>query len=98
MLKPKITEKSMMQLESLGEYSFTVPANFTKNDIRVFFEKTFGFKVASVNTKTIKGKSKKVGKARKTVNMTNKKQAIVKLKDKKAKIELFDLKDSSKSK
>jgi ribosomal protein L23 len=93
MLKPRITEKSMMHAEGLGEYSFIVPSGFTKDKIRTIVEKTFGVKVARVRTKTAKGKTRRFGKRRNVVSLTDQKTAIVKLKDN-AKIELFDLKEN----
>ncbi len=82
----------MMHLEALGEHSFIVPIGLTKTQIKDQVEKTFGVKVASVRTKTSKGKSKRYGKKKNTINFTSQKTAIVKLKEN-AKIELFDLKE-----
>ncbi len=83
----------MMHAEALGEYSFIVPGGFTKDQIRKLVEVTFGVKVARVRTKVAKGKNRRFGKKRNAVQLTDKKTAIVKLKDN-AKIELFDLKEN----
>ena len=60
-LKPVVTEKSSME-QALGKYTFEVSKKATKIDIANAVEKLFGVKVLKVNTITVKGKEKRVGR------------------------------------
>lgn len=73
-IKPIVTEKSNDGLQD-GKYTFKVNKKATKVDIANAVEKLFGVKVLKVNTMTVKGKQKRVGKS---VGMTSDwKKAIV---------------------
>ena len=60
-IKPIITEKSNDSMQE-GKYTFKVNKKATKIDIANAVEKLFGVKVLKVNTMTISGKEKRVGK------------------------------------
>ncbi|MCI9177054.1 MAG: 50S ribosomal protein L23 [Clostridia bacterium] len=60
-IAPVITEKSNDGLQE-GKYTFKVNKKATKIDIRNAVEKLFEVKVLSVNTISVKGKTKRMGK------------------------------------
>ncbi len=60
-MAPVITEKSNDELQA-GKYTFKVNKNATKVEIAKAVEKLFEVKVLNVNTMTVKGKTKRVGK------------------------------------
>ncbi len=60
-VQPLITEKSMLGTEN-GKYSFRVDKTANKIEIARAIEQVFNVKVESVNTMTVKGKKKRVGK------------------------------------
>lgn len=60
-IKPIITEKSNDGLQE-GKYTFKVNKKATKIDIRNAVEKLFEVKVLDVNTMSVKGKNKRMGK------------------------------------
>ena len=60
-LAPVVTEKSNNGLQA-GKYTFKVNKKATKIDIKNAVEKLFEVKVLSVNTITVKGKEKRVGR------------------------------------
>ena len=60
-LAPVVTEKSNDELQA-GKYVFKVNKKATKVDIKNAVEKLFEVKVLSVNTMTVKGKEKRVGR------------------------------------
>ncbi len=60
-LAPVITEKSNDGIQT-GKYTFRVNKKATKVDIRNAVEKLFEVKVLSVNTISVKGKEKRMGK------------------------------------
>lgn len=60
-IAPVITEKSNDGLNE-GKYTFRVNKKATKIDIRNAVEKLFEVKVLNVNTLTVKGKEKRMGK------------------------------------
>ena len=73
-IKPIVTEKSNDAVQ-LGKYTFKVNKKATKVDIKRAVEKLFSVKVKKVNTVSVKGKQKRVGKS---VGMTSDwKKAIV---------------------
>lgn len=73
-IKPIITEKSNDGLQS-GKYTFKVNKKATKVEIAKAVEKLFEVKVLKVNTMTVKGKEKRVGR---NVGMTSDwKKAVV---------------------
>ena len=60
-IAPVITEKSNDSMEQ-GKYTFEVNKKATKVDIANAVEKLFEVKVLNVNTITVKGKTKRVGR------------------------------------
>lgn len=60
-IAPVVTEKSNDGI-NLGKYTFKVNKNATKVDIARAVEKLFEVKVLKVNTMTVKGKEKRVGR------------------------------------
>jgi len=71
---PVITEKSNDELQA-GKYTFEVNKKATKIDIKNAVEKLFEVKVLQVNTMTVRGKEKRVGKS--TGKTSDWKKAIV---------------------
>ena len=61
-IAPVVTEKSNDQI-NLGKYTFKVNKNATKVDIARAVEKLFEVKVLKVNTMTVKGKEKRIGRS-----------------------------------
>lgn len=84
---PLITEKSMTATEH-GKYTFRVAKTANKIEIAKAVEEVFNVKVDSVNTMTVKGKKKRIGRhpEGKTADW---KKAIVSLKPGN-KIEIFE--------
>ena len=69
-----ITEKSYDELQG-GKYTFKVSKKATKVDIARAVEKLFDVRVLNVNTVTVRGKQKRVGRS---VGMTSDwKKAVV---------------------
>ena len=60
-IAPVVTEKSNDELQQ-GKYTFKVNKNATKVEIAKAVEKLFEVKVLKVNTITVKGKEKRVGR------------------------------------
>jgi large subunit ribosomal protein L23 len=60
-IKPVITEDSMERLQN-GKYTFKVAKDANKVEIAKAVEEAFGVKVAKVNTMTVKGKEKRMGR------------------------------------
>lgn len=85
-IKPIITEDSMERLQN-GKYTFKVAKDANKVEIAKAIEEIFGVKVANVNTMTVKGKEKRMG--RYTGFRPDWKKAIVTLEGDKT-IEFFD--------
>lgn len=73
-LAPVVTEKSNDELQA-GKYTFRVNKKATKIEIKNAVEKLFEVKVLRVNTMTVKGKEKRVG--RYTGKTSDWKKAIV---------------------
>src|SRR5574344_365125 len=73
-IAPIVTEKSNDGL-SEGKYTFKVNKKATKVDIARAVEKLFEVKVLNVNTMTVKGKEKRVGRS--TGRTSDWKKAIV---------------------
>lgn len=59
---PVVTEKSNDEVQ-YGKYTFKVNKKATKVDIARAVEKLFSVKVLKVNTMTVKGKEKRVGRS-----------------------------------
>ena len=85
-LKPIITEDSMARLAD-GKYTFEVATDANKVEIAKAVEQLFDVKVAKVNTMSVKGKEKRMG--RYTGFRPDRKKAIVTLEGDKT-IEFFD--------
>ena len=87
-LKPLVTEKSMMAMEE-KKYTFSVHPDATKSQVKEAVEKLFeGTKVAKVNTMNLDGKSRRRGR---TAGKTAKtKKAIVQLTEDSKEIEIFE--------
>ena len=60
-LKPVITEKSMVDLQT-GKYTFKVAKDANKSEIKKAVEELFDVKVAKVNTMNCNGRAKRVGR------------------------------------
>ena len=61
-IAPVVTEKSNDEIQ-MCKYTFKVNKKATKVDIKRAVEKLFEVKVLSVNTMTVKGKEKRVGRS-----------------------------------
>lgn len=61
-ISPLITEKSGHQLELNNSYTFKVSMKANKVEIKKAIERIFSVRVISVNTITMMGKPKKLGK------------------------------------
>ena len=61
-IAPVVTEKSNDEVQ-FGKYTFKVNKKATKVDIAKAVEKLFGVKVLKVNTVTVRGKQKRVGRS-----------------------------------
>ena len=61
LVKPMVSEKSMMQLEE-GKYTFIVDKRANKIEIKYAVESLFDVKVVEVTTLITKGKVKRMGK------------------------------------
>ena len=87
-LKPLVTEKSMMAMEE-KKYTFSVHPDATKSQVKEAVEKLFeGTKVAKVNTTNLDGKTRRRGR---TAGKTAKtKKAIVQLTEDSKEIEIFE--------
>ena len=58
---PIVTEKAMVLLENVNQLSFIVEKEARKEDIKAAVEKTFGKKIAAINTMmTTKGTKKAI--------------------------------------
>ena len=87
-LKPVITEKSMDDLQT-GKYTFKVAKSANKVEIAKAVETLFkGVKVAKVNTVSVRGKKKRMGRSEGYTS--DWKKAIVTLAEGSKTIEFFD--------
>lgn len=77
--KPSITEKNTALRTSHNKYVFEVATDATKLQIKKAVEKIFDVKVLSVNTMLVKGKYKRMGRF--AGYQSNRKKAIVRLKE-----------------
>ncbi|MGN0588533.1 MAG: 50S ribosomal protein L23 [Ruminiclostridium sp.] len=86
-VRPIITEKSM---EGLAErkYTFEVAKNANKIEVKKAVEALFGVKVAKVNTISVKGKKKRMGRSEGYTS--DWKKAVVTLTEDSKTIEFFD--------
>jgi large subunit ribosomal protein L23 len=86
-IKPIITEKSMMGMEE-SKYTFKVATDANKTEIKFAIEEAFGVKVAKVNTMNVKGKVKRQGRF--VGKRADWKKAIITLTADSKPIELFE--------
>lgn len=86
LIRPIVTEKSTALMEQ-GKYTFRVPLQATKIQIRQAVEQIFKVKVQSVNTMRYEGKLKRMGRTE--GRRSDWKKAIVTLKPGET-IELFE--------
>lgn len=86
-IKPIITENSMAGLE-FNKYTFKVAKDANKIEIAKAVEKLFGVQVAKVNTISVKGRFKRMG--RNEGYKPDWKKAIVTLKEGSKTIEFFE--------
>ena len=87
LVKPIITEKSMMDMED-GRYTFRVLTDADKFEIKAAVEEVFGVKVAKINTMNVKGKVKRQGRF--VGKRADWKKAIITLTADSKAIELFE--------
>lgn len=87
-LQPLYTEKSL-KLAAKGYYTFRVPLEATKPQIKAALKTLFEVDAKSVKTMTTKGEHKRVGKTRTKVQKPSIKKAVVTL-EKGQKIALFE--------
>src|SRR4030042_4335178 len=76
--KPMITEKTLNQ-SILGKYIFAVDKRATKEMIRKAVHQAFGVEVVAVKTINLKGKTRRLGRRRRPIQLSNWKKAIVQL-------------------
>jgi len=86
-IKPIITEKSMMGME-MNKYTFKVLKDANKTEIKLAIEEAFGVKIEKINTLNVKGKVKRQGKF--IGKRADWKKAIVTLTADSKPIELFE--------
>lgn len=78
LVKPVITEKSMDRVRNQS-YTFEVDKSANKHQIKEAVEKLFSVTVTSVRAMNRIGKEKRVGKTRRTSQMSNRRFALVKI-------------------
>lgn len=83
---PLFTEKTLNQVKS-GQYTFNVPADLNKNQIKVILENSYNVKVSEVKTIKYKKETKKNFRG-KVVTKAAFKKVIVKLKS--GKLDMFE--------
>ncbi len=88
LIRPIITEKSMLETSN-NRYTFEVPRDATKGQIKQTVEETFEVKVIKVRTIITPGKKRRVGKSRREVKKPARKKAVVELKQGQ-KIDVFE--------
>ena len=76
LVRPIVTEKTSVMMQD-NKYTFEVPLNANKTEIRQAVEKVFNVKVVSVNTVRVSGKTKRMGRSE--GRTSDYKKAIVKL-------------------
>ena len=86
-IAPVITEKSMIDAKS-KKYTFKVATDSNKVEIASAVEALFGVKVESVNTVSVRGRNKRVGRYSGTTAAW--KKAVVTITEKSKTIEFFD--------
>ena len=92
--EPVLTERTMTpvydrQGNEIKKYTFKVPVNVNKIEIKQAVEEVFGVKVAAVNTIRVQGKLKRMGRFE--GRRPSYKKAIVTLTSDSKTIEFFDM-------
>lgn len=62
LIKPVITENSMLKMEESNTYTFKVAKKANKVEIRKAIEEIFNVKVDNVNTMNMRGKKRRLGR------------------------------------
>ncbi len=62
-IRPLVTEKAVNLAQEQNKYSFYVDRKANKIEIKQAVEELFSVKVLAVNTMTVKGKKKRVGRS-----------------------------------
>jgi len=62
LIKPVITENSMLKMEENNTYTFKVAKNANKVEIKTAIEEIFNVKVDNVNTMNMRGKKRRLGR------------------------------------
>jgi large subunit ribosomal protein L23 len=81
--RPIITEKSV-RLSQNGQYTFRCKTSANKIEIKAAIQTVYEVEVANVNTLTMKGKTKQIGRARKGKTADYKKAIVTLAPDAKA--------------
>ncbi len=89
LLKPIITERSLSQAKK-GLYTCVAKRNTRKESLKKTIQKLINVNVEKIQTSTITGKTRRVGKYQKKTKVLTWKKVIIKLK-KDQKIALFDI-------
>ncbi len=79
-----------MSLAKKNWYTFTVPKDKSKTELKELAEKLFKVDVLAIKTVLVKGKTRRSLKNRRVRKLSNWKKAIVKIKEGQ-KIEVFDI-------
>ena len=85
-LKPVITEKSMMDAQE-KKYTFKVAVDANKTEVKAALEEIFGVQIKKVNIMNVKGKLKRMG--RNVGRRAASRKAIVTLAEGSKEIEFF---------
>lgn len=96
LIKPLITEKTMA-LVPKGWYSFAVVRNARKREISQEIGKQYSVQVTQIRTVTMPGKTRRVGKRSQSVQASDWKKALVRLKTGQH-IDAFDSSQEGKTK
>lgn len=92
--RPIITEKTML-LAQKGKFTFEVDNNATKQNIKKLIQDNFKVDVVEIQTTVLKGKTRRFGKKRQPVKLTDSKKAVITLK-KGQKIDYFEVVEEKK--
>lgn len=76
--RPIITEKAL-SLSTLGKYTFEVDKKATKAEIKKAVKNAFGVDAQAVQVIKVRGKTRRFGRRRKTISLSDWKKAIIQL-------------------
>jgi large subunit ribosomal protein L23 len=76
--RPIITEKAL-SLSALGKYTFEVDKKATKPEIKRAVKKAFDVDVQTVQVIKVRGKTRRFGRRRKRISLSDWKKAIIQL-------------------